>query len=166
MNKYTSIVIMAVFLFCGNGFGYCADFDHIEQLFDLRTAITNQGDILPDAIKKVRGENLRTLERIFELNTSTLTMIEAYFRLSLITITTNSESDEKAVNVLNGWLTFTNNQCTYDLDYLMATLQETTDEGVVKHIQMAKQNTSRLSEITKLGIEENSHMLEGTKPGE
>ncbi|MFH1798672.1 MAG: hypothetical protein ABH844_04985 [Candidatus Omnitrophota bacterium] len=135
------------------------DYDYVEQLFDVRGLITDHGKLMPSAIKETTGNDLRTLERIFELNTSTLTTIEAYFRILMITLSTKSETNEQAVKILNEWLTFTNNQCAYDIEYLDSTLAETSDDTVIEQIQTAKHNAQKLSEILQLGIKENLRLL-------
>ncbi len=154
-----AVTIVCIALSIDAPFVFSGNYDYVEQLFDVRGLITNQGKELPLTIKETTGNDLRTLERIFELNTSTLTTIEAYFRILMITLSTKSETNSQAVKILNEWLTFTDNQCAYDLEYLDSTLQETTDGKVIEQIKTAKHNTQKLSEIIKIGIEENLRLL-------
>ncbi len=155
--------IIASLLVCAISFGagittsaFGKGFNQVEQLFIVRAAITEQGNVLPDSIKNATGNDVRTLERIFELNTSSLTTIEAYFRILMIALATGSEKDTKIVEILNGWLTFIYNQCSYDIEYLEEALIETTDENILAQITSAKNNSEKLSEIVMKSIEENA----------
>ena len=129
---------------------------HIEDLFEIRTSITNQGKILPELIRKAYSNDLRTLERIFELNTSAVTTIEAYFRILKIALSSNMESDPETVEIMNGWLTFINNQCSYDIEYLDEALNETTNAEVIEQLNTARDNVKRLATISEKGILENA----------
>jgi len=142
---------------------FCEPLTHIEQLFNLRDSITNQGNILPDKIQQTSGIDRRTLERIFELNTSTLTTIEAYFRILMITIATENETNPEAVRILNEWLEFTKNQCMYDIEYLDSTLNETKDQIVVNEIITAKKSIKNLEDIANTAMNENSRLLKQTE---
>ncbi|MBU1894263.1 MAG: hypothetical protein ABIH85_04385 [Candidatus Omnitrophota bacterium] len=132
---------------------------HVGQLFNLRDAITEQGNLLPEKIEKTSGNDRRTLERIFELNTSTLTTIEAYFRILMITIANENETNSETVKILNEWLTFTKNQCVYDIEYLNATLKETKDPQVLDEIIQAKKHAEYLLTLTTFAVTENSKLL-------
>jgi hypothetical protein len=132
---------------------------HIEKLFDLRSSITNQGKSLPADIKQQTSvEDIRTLERIFELNTSTLTTIEAYFRLFKMMMTTNTETKLEVVDLLNEWLRFIGNQSKYDIEYLEQALTETKTEAVKKQITTARDNIQQLIALAQQGMNENRDM--------
>jgi len=139
-----------IHLICGKELLY------VEKLFNLRDEITLQGNILPEKIQKTEGIDRRTLERIFELNTSTLTTIEAYFRILMITIATENENNLSAIKILNEWLIFTKNQCKYDMEYLNSTLNETTDQVVIDEINITKNSLVLLEQIANSAIIENS----------
>lgn len=158
INKIISLFLFALVILVFPSSSFCKDYEHIEALFDLRTSITEQGRILPEDIKLAKGDDVRTLERTFELNTSALTTIEAYFRIVKIAIQRGSLPDAETVSILNEWLTFIKNQCTYDIEYLDAALAETQSENAKKQLTTAKQNVAKLEEIVTRGIAENSQM--------
>jgi len=151
-----------VFSFSRIHVSYGKELIYVEKLFDIRDAITLQGNILPEKIQNSEGIDRRTLERIFELNTSTLTTIEAYFRILMITIATENENNSSAIKILNEWLTFTKNQCKYDMEYLNSTLKETTDQVVINEINITKNSLVLLEQIADSAIIENSLPLQQT----
>lgn len=138
--------------------GNTQTFQHVESLFDLRTQIGSQGDTLPEAIKEARGNDVRTLERIFELNTSALVTIEAYFRIFKISLSSEKINNE-TVGILNEWLSFIKNQCSYDILYLNQALKESPSEKVAQNIRTSLTNIKKLSEIADNGIKENKTIL-------
>ncbi|HPS19391.1 MAG TPA: hypothetical protein PKY78_00170 [Candidatus Omnitrophota bacterium] len=162
-NILKSLFVSALVIFSGASFSFCQEYKHIEQMFDLRTAITNQGKMLPENIKQTVGNDLRTLERIFELNTSTLTTIEAYFRLFKMAISQEGDPTQTSVNILNEWLAFIKNQCAYDTQYLDEAMKEIKNPAVLDHIKTAKTNIEQLAHISELGIKENPSMIGGTE---
>ncbi|MDD4957006.1 MAG: hypothetical protein PHH49_04615 [Candidatus Omnitrophica bacterium] len=135
------------------------DFSHIKDLFALRENLSEQGSSLPNAIKKTSGKDLMTLERIFELNTSALTTIEAYFRLFKMALAAGTNMRAEDIKIINEWLEFINNQCKYDIEYLDAAMKETSDGAVHEQIASAKDNIERLSLIAEKGVKENSAIL-------
>jgi len=153
-------VLVTVFSFSILPFSYGNELVYVEKLFEIRDEITLQGNILPEKIQKTEGIDRRTLERIFELNTSTLTTIEAYFRILMITIATENENNSSAIRILNEWLTFTKNQCKYDMEYLNSTLNETTDQVVIDEINITKNSLVLLEQIADSAIIENSIPLQ------
>lgn len=154
------IVLLTILGLVLPALSYSDNFAHIEQLFDVRTSIADQDKNLPDAIREARGDDLRTLERIFELNTSTLTTIEAYFRIFKISLSPDKNVDPEALGIINEWLAFIQNQCNYDTEYLDQALSETTNESVVRQITISKENIERLAKSTQLGIQENNRILQ------
>ena len=156
--KALIIPLVLVFLFSGRLSSFGDEFEYIEQLFELRTSITDQGQALPDIIKQTTGNDLRTLERIFELNTSALTTIEAYFRIVKIAFVTDEGINNETAPILNEWLAFIRNQCKYDSDFLDETLKETNDPAVKKHIILSKKNVERLSSLALKGISVNKSL--------
>jgi len=137
----------------------CQEFSHIDQMFQLRTSISAQGKALPDLIKASSGSDLRNLERIFELNTSALTTIEAYFRVFKIAFTVNQRLTKDSVVVLNEWLAFIKNQCKYDIDYLDEALAVTKNKDIANQIETSKKNILQLEKIAGIGIRENEESL-------
>ncbi|RKY40811.1 MAG: hypothetical protein DRP85_07865 [Candidatus Makaraimicrobium thalassicum] len=158
----TFLLSVILLSFSWNPISLCEEFNHIEKLFDLRTSIGEQGKLLPEKIKTRTGNDLSTLERIFELNTSALTTIEAYFQILKIAMSTETESNSETVSILNEWLAFINNQCGYDIEYLEEALKESMDNEVIEQINTAKENIKRLSQIVSEGINENNMMAGNT----
>jgi len=163
-NKKLTLVgiVVAVFVFTVLRSSSADELVHVGKLFSLRDVITNQGNVLPDKIQQTDGIDRRTLERIFELNTSTLTTIEAYFRILMITIVTENEKNPEAVKILNEWLEFTKNQCKYDIEYLDSTLEDTQDKIVIDEINTTKKSILSLKKIANSAIIENDAMLKHT----
>lgn len=133
---------------------------HIRELFDVRTAISDQGEAMSGNIQKARGRDVRTLERIFELNTSTLATIEAYFRMFRIVFSSENAATTQTVGIMNEWLRFISSQCVYDLEYLNAVVHETTEEAILEQIGMARENISTLKKIADKGVYENQGMIQ------
>ena len=154
-----SVIVSFCLLFLACGISFSQDFNHIKELFDIRTSISNQGSMLPDAITIVSGKDVRTLERIFELNTSALTTIEAYFRIFKMALAPEVKIDDETIKIVNEWLVFIKNQCAYDVEYLEAALTETENETVMEHIIMSKENIEQLSNAAKKGLQENKEMM-------
>ena len=157
--KKIILIFTCTIILLKSSFSYAENFTHVEQLFDLRTAIINQGKTLPDHIKKITGTDRRTLERIFEMNNSTLTTIEAYFRILKIAVLSGNTSDPAVASILNEWLNFIKNQCAYDSEYLSASRKETDNKSIIQQINRSQKNTKRLSKITDNGITENEERV-------
>ncbi|KJJ84070.1 secreted protein [Candidatus Omnitrophus magneticus] len=154
--KYTIIIVLLLTV-CP--FAIALDkiqLKHINQLFELRNNIIAQGETLPNDINKSTEINQRTLERIFELNTSALTTIEAYFRMLKVAIASNAYKNTDTLKILNEWLKFINNQCKYDIEYLTEAEKETKILSITNQINIAKNNMILLGQITQEGINENS----------
>jgi len=161
MSKFLISFVITTALVTGwAGPSYSENFTQVEKFFALRNAITEHGNAIPEQIKNSTGSDLRTLERIFEMETSTLTTIEAYFRILMIAVSTKSETDPGTVKILNGWLDFISNQCKYDIEYLEEAPKETDNTVVLEEIIVTKNNTEKLADIVKKSIAENSAMLE------
>ncbi|MCK5450509.1 MAG: hypothetical protein KAI70_01940 [Candidatus Omnitrophica bacterium] len=153
-----SLIILSTSLSCGIKVS-AEDFNQIEKLFSLRTAITDQGIMLPEKIKSVQGNDVRTLERIFEMETSVLTTIEAYFRILMIAVSTKSETNPETIKILNGWLEFIESQCGFDINYLNEALKETSNPDVIEQINIAKRNSENLAEIVEKSVKENNNLI-------
>ncbi len=161
MKKQTtlSIILSVCLIFLSHTSSFGKEFEHIKQLFDLRESIGEQGKALPGLIRSASGNDLRTLERIFELNTSALTTIEAYFRIFKMAISTQKALDTGAVLILDEWLIFIENQCRFDIEYLDEAASENRDKKTMAQISISEKNIVKLSEIAKLGIQENQRYL-------
>jgi len=134
--------------------------DHISELDIVRSAIINQGNSMPALIREATtNQDIRTLERIYELNTSLLVTIESYFRMLKLVVSSRRDINGPVIDSLNEWLAFINNQCRHDIDYLQSAITETADDKVKNALTLAKINIEKLSDVTQLAISENKNML-------
>ncbi len=133
--------------------------DHIEKLFSIRASITSQDEALPSLIQKTSGNDLRTLERLYEINASTLTTIEAYFRILMIALSNNDQMNKETIDILNEWLDFMRNQSKYDKQFFETTIKDTSNEDVRSQIKLSTEITKSLLETTDIGVAENVALL-------
>lgn len=133
--------------------------DHIRQLDAIRSTIITQGNSLPQLIREADDRDIRTLERIYELNTSLLTTVEAYFKMLKLVIASGIEIKKEVIDSLNEWLIFIHNQCNYDMEFLDEAMYEADTETVIQQIKTAKGNIQRLYDATEQGITENNALL-------
>ena len=158
-NISIKIILISALLFLSRADISAFSDNYIKELDTIRTSIIAQGDNMPDLIRQARDNDLRTLERIFELSTSALTTIEAYFKMLRIAIVGDGKVPSEVITSLNEWLAFINNHCKYDIEYLDEALAETENQAVIDHINTAKNNLQKLSEATERAIEENGPLL-------
>lgn len=163
INAIKFVLSASILVFMGVPFSFSTEYGHIETFFETRNEISAQGKDLPEEIKQARGQDLRTLERLFELNTSALTTIEAYFRIFKIALSGEGSLSADTVRVMNEWLVFIEKQCQYDNEYLEAAFMETDNENVKVQISKARANIEKLAEISRKGIKENRMMIEGAQ---
>lgn len=135
------------------------DFAYINELFDIRNEMTEQGKSIPGSIKLAYGKDLRTLERIFELNTSALTTVEAYFRIFKIALSQEEGISSGSIQIMNEWLVFIEKQCQYDLEYLEEAKIETTNGMTETQIALTQKNIKKLANIVQKGIAQNELMM-------
>lgn len=158
--RSSSLIVVLTLSLCAltiNAHGL--EFKHIDDLFDVRSSIAQQGQLLPEAIRNSSGNDVRILERIFELNTSALTTIEAYFRIFKITFATREGLTPATEGILNEWLSFITSQCQYDIEYLREAKLETKNEQTLKQLDISQKNIGKLASITTFGVKENTEML-------
>ena len=162
MKKQTTLtVILSISLiFLSHTASFGEGFEHIKRLFELRESIGDQGKALPDLIRSSSGDDIRTLERIFELNTSALTTIEAYFRIFKMAISTQNMQDPATILILDEWLTFMGTQCKFDIEYLDEASSGNRDQAILKQINISKKNIIELATIAKIGVKENQMTIE------
>lgn len=158
LRKIIVIGLFFLFLFAVPDV-FAQEINHIEDLFGIRESIAGQGLELPDLLREAEGPDVRTLERIFELNTSALTTIEAYFRIFRIAFTSEGGMSRENLEIANEWLRFIQNQCSYDLDYINATLQNNLSPDTQEQLTVAGENIEKLSTIAQFGIEENQNLI-------
>jgi len=159
ISKSIKIVIISLLLilsgirtpvFCEN---------YIKKLDDVRTSIIEQGQDLPGLIKQSQNNDLRTLERIYELSTSALATIEAYFKMLKIAVSSESAINKKTLDSLNEWLLFIHNQCRYDIEYLDEALTQTDAEAIADQLNTAKSIMAELADVSQQAITENNLLL-------
>jgi hypothetical protein len=136
---------------CGQG--------HIKDLDGVRTALTEFGDKMPEVIKNADGKDVRTLERLYEINTYAFTTVEAYFKMMQIAISTEGDINGDIVGILNGWLEFIRRYCRADIKYFNEAMASAQSPAMIDLIQKAKKNMADLMEITRKAIDENKAML-------
>lgn len=133
--------------------------NHIKELDAVRTSMTELGGTMPAMIKNAKPRDMRTLERVFEINTYALTTIEAYLKMIKVTLSSNGDINKDVVDVFNGWLEFMDKFCRKDIEYLNEALAETKDAPVAGVITRTKKNIQDLGDITTRGIQENKNLL-------
>lgn len=158
-NKLFRVTLTCVFFLTLSSLSAIGQ-NHIHEFDAVRTAIISQGNQLPECIKKAASNNdIRTLERIYELNTSLLTTIESYFRMLKIVVSSEREINKNVVDTLNGWLLFIQKQCVYDIEYLDSTLPETKDTMVSSQIKTSLTSIKKLSTAIDKAIKENIDLV-------
>ena len=151
------ILVMALVL-SGEGSAFPQD-HHLKKLDAIRSAMSELGSTMPELIKSAESRDIRTLERIFEINTYALTTIEAYFKMLKVAVSSNEPINKNTVTVLNGWLEFINKYCRSDMEYLDEAISQTKDDIIISLIEKAKNNIKELGDITLVAIDENKTLL-------
>jgi hypothetical protein len=156
LAKYLFLAISIALLACVE----CAlAQDHLSDLDSVRTSMTDIGYKLPDAIKSAKPEDVRTLERVFEINNYALMTIESYLKMLKVFSLGGAYLNKDIVNILNGWLKFIDNYCEYDIKYLDEAKSETKDSTVLGLIDKERSYIASLKEATIKGSIENSKIL-------
>jgi len=150
---YITLSILLLFFSLGIGPAFCQN--HIRELDTVRTSMTEFGNKMPEMIKGAESRDIRTLERVFEINTYALTTIEAYFKMIKVAVSSEGDINKEIMEVLNGWLEFINNYCKKDMEYFDEALSETNDEKIMDVVLEAKKNIQSLSDATVQAISEN-----------
>jgi len=132
---------------------------HLQKLDAIRSSMSDLGSTMPDLIRKAQPRDIRTLERVFEINTYALTTIEAYFKMLKVAVSSNEPINKEMVSVLNGWLEFINKYCKSDVEYFDEATSETKDQIIISLIGRAKNNIEELGETTIVAINENKSLL-------
>ena len=134
----------------------CFSQDHIRKLDTVRTSMTKMGGSLPDLIRKAPSRDIRTLERVFEINNYSLVTIESYLKMLRIAAQSAAGMNKDVIIVLNQWLKFITNYCEYDLKYMDEAISQTTDKAIVNVLTSQKENIASLRDAAKFGIDENT----------
>ncbi len=136
-----------------------AEEHHLKKLDAVRSAMSDLGGTMPDLIRKAQPRDIRTLERVFEINTYALTTIEAYFKMMKVAVSSNEPINKDMVAVLNGWLEFINKYCKSDIEYFNEASSQTKDEMIISLIDRTRSNVKKLGEVTIVAIDENKGLL-------
>lgn len=130
--------------------------EHIRKLDAVRTAMSKIGSTLPDLTRKAQPRDIRTMERVFEINNYSLVTIESYFKMIKIALSSGTGLNKDVMSVLNGWLKFIANYSEFDIKYIDEALSQTTDPVVVDILKTEKSNITSLREASQFGITENT----------
>lgn len=133
--------------------------EHIRDLDGVRTKMADLGNRLPGIIKSAKPQDLRTLERVFEINNYALVTIESYLKMIKVALSSSEGINNETVTVLNGWLKFIRRYCEYDIKYFEEALKETTDDKVIEIVKNEQANISRLMIISDKGVDENNKLF-------
>ena len=136
--------------------GLCQEREHIRKLDTIRTAMTKMGSSLPEVIRKAQSRDIRTVERVFEINNYALVTIESYLKMLKIALAPGAGIDQSVLDVLNGWLKFMAHYCEYDIKYIDEALSQTKDTAVVEILKSEKANIAALRDASQSGISENT----------
>jgi len=134
--------------------------DHLSDLDSVRSSMTELGYTLPQAIKTAKPQDIRTLERIFEINNYALMTIESYLKMLKVFSLGGGYLDKETVVVLNGWLKFISNYCEYDIKYLEEAKTDTQDKLALEIIDKERVSIESLKNAALKGSSENSKVLE------
>ena len=132
--------------------------DHIRRLDEVRTAMTSVGSGLPDLIRNAESRDIRTLERLFEINNYALVTIESYLKMIRIALSSGTGINNDVLGVLNGWLKFIAHYCEYDIKYIDEALSETTDAAVIEQLKVERKNIEDLRDASQQGVKENTEL--------
>ena len=155
---HIAVITAALFIIAGDNFAFSQN-RHIKDLDSLRTSMADLGSGMPDMIRNAKPTDIRTLERVFEINTYALTTIEAYFKMLRVAVSAEGPLNKEVIAILNEWLKFINRYCKSDIDYFDEALSETKDKPIADLITRAKNNIERLSDVTLTAIDENSGLV-------
>jgi hypothetical protein len=161
MNAYrlinTFIIASLILLTVGATSSYSQN--HIKELDGLRSSMTDIGAKMPDMIKATKNNEMRTLERVYEINTYALTTIEAYFKMVKVAVSSDGKINTDIIAVFNGWLQFISRYCKQDISYLDEAKSDTKNPEIVKVLDLTKDNINALDQIATKAIEENNNLL-------
>ena len=139
--------------------GLSAAQDHLSDLDSIRSSMTEIGYKLPEMIKSAKPENIRTLERVFEINNYALMTIESYLKMLKVFSLGGGYLNSETVSILNGWLKFISNYCEYDIKYLDEAKTDTRDLPTLEIVDKERSNISYLMQTAIKGSLENSKVL-------
>jgi hypothetical protein len=130
--------------------------EHIRKLDTVRASMAKMGNVLPELTRKAQPREIRTMERVFEINNYSLVTIESYFKMIKIALSSGTGLNKDVLSILNGWLKFVSNYCEYDIKYIDEALAQTNDAAVIEILKSEKSNISSLRDASQSGINENT----------
>jgi hypothetical protein len=132
--------------------------EHIRKLDAVRTSMSSMGSSLPDLIRAAKPRDIRTLERVFEINNYALVTIESYLKMIRISLQSGNGINKDVIGAFNEWLRFITNYCEFDLKYMDEAISQTEDKSVVDILKSQKQNITSLRDAAQVGIAENTEI--------
>jgi hypothetical protein len=160
LNAMKKILIIAVFFALISSFQAAAlAQDYLKDLDSVRTSMTELGYKMPDLIKNAKPQDIRTLERVFEINNYAMVTIESYLKMIKMVLSSGGTVNKEVMKVLNGWLEFIKNYCTYDIKYLDDALTETKEKATIDAVTAQKNNILKLKDVSEKAIRENTEMV-------
>lgn len=157
MEKIFFPAILAVTLFLAASTSGLAQ-DHLKDLDNIRSSLTEIGNKLPGIIGSAAAEDVRTLERVFEINNYALMTIESYLKMLKVTVVSGGKLNKAAVSLVNTWLRFIANYCENDTKYLDEALKDTKDGAASDIVSRERNCIFLLQKAATKGIEENSSL--------
>lgn len=148
------LAIMELLFFSYVGHVSCQE--HIRKLDVVRVSMTKMGSVLPELTRKAQPRDIRTMERVFEINNYSLVTIESYFKMIKIALSSGTGLNKEVLSILNGWLKFVSNYCEYDIKFMDEALSQTKDAAVIEILKSEKNNISSLRDASQSGINENT----------
>jgi len=145
---------MGLLLFSYVSHAFCQE--HIRKLDAVRASMAKMGNVLPELTRKAQPRDIRTMERVFEINNYSLVTIESYFKMIKIALSSGTGLNKDVLGILNGWLKFVSNYCEYDIKYIDEALAQTNDAAVIEVLKSEKSNISSLRDASQSGINENT----------
>lgn len=156
-NTVLSLVVMSTIAWTAS----VSAQDHLNDLDSVRSSMTELGYTLPQAIKTAKSQDMRTLERVFEINNYALMTIESYLKMLKVFSLGTAPLNKETVDILNGWLKFISNYCEYDIKYLDEAKADTQDKLALEIIGKEKVSIESLMKAAIKGSSENSKVLAG-----
>jgi hypothetical protein len=159
ITRPIKIIILLITLFLAGWVTPLFCQEHIKEMDTVRNSMISTGNKMPEMIKNSKNNEMRTLERVYEINTYALTTIEAYFKMIKVAISTDGSINKNIVDVFNGWLGFISRYCKKDIAYLDEALSDMKDPAIIDVIKATKKNIMDLNDIAFRAIDENSRLL-------
>ena len=153
----TFIISFAILITFGASPSFCQS--HIRDLDSLRNSMASLGNEMPAMIKNTKNNEMRTLERVYEINTYALTTIEAYFKMVKVAVVAEGKINKAEVEIFNGWLQFIAKYCEKDTVYLDEAVSEMKNPAILAVLERSKEHIKSLKEIAIRAVGENNDLL-------